>query len=181
MKTLVLLGVGSTYFTRGIIESLILKGGEWDVRLVDIDPACLDIAVKLSQRLVDLYQAPVRVRGSLERCEVLPGADAVVSTIGVGGRRSWEQDVAIFRQFNVYQSTGDTYGAGGVSRALRMIPVLVDVAHDIERLCPKASILKEERQADLNPGSRDRKRARVAAPEKEPTRTVARSTETEFC
>ena len=150
MKTLVLLGVGSTYFTRGIIESLILKCGEWDVRLVDIDPACLDIAVNLSRRLVDLYQAPVRIRGSLERCEVLPGADAVVSTIGVGGRRAWEQDVAIFRQFNVYQSTGDTYGAGGVSRALRMIPVLVDVAHDIERLCPKALFINFSNPMTVN-------------------------------
>lgn len=137
-KTIVLLGVGSTYFTRGIVESLISKGGEWDVRLVDIDPTCLEIATRLSQRLVEAYDAPVTVTGSLDRREVLPGADAVVSTIGVGGRRAWEKDVTIFRQFNVYQSTGDTYGAGGVSRALRTIPVLVEVAQDIDRLCPQA-------------------------------------------
>ena len=110
-KTIVLLGVGSTYFTRGIVESLIVKGGEWDVRLVDIDPQALEIATLLSKRLVELYDAPVTVRGSLDRREVLPGADAVVSTVGVGGRRAWEKDVTIFRQFNVYQSTGDTYGA----------------------------------------------------------------------
>jgi len=138
MKTIVILGVGSTYFTRGIVESLIVKGGEWDVRLVDIDPQCLEIATLLSRRLVELYDAPVTISGSLNRREVLLGADAVVSTIGVGGRRAWEKDVSIFRQFNVYQSTGDTYGAGGVSRALRTIPVLVEVARDIERLCPSA-------------------------------------------
>jgi alpha-galactosidase len=149
-KTLVLLGVGSTYFTRGIVESLITKGGEWDVRMVDIDPTCLDIAVKLGQRLVDLYQAPVTIRGSLDRCEVLPGADAVVSTIGVGGRRAWEKDVAIFRQFNVYHSTGDTYGAGGVSRALRMIPVLIEVTHDIERLCPNALFINFSNPLTVN-------------------------------
>jgi alpha-galactosidase len=137
-KTIVLLGVGSTYFTRGIVESLIVKGGEWDVRLVDIDPTCLEIATLLSQKLVQLYDAPVTVSGSQERKGMLPGADAVVSTIGVGGRRAWEKDVTVFRQFNVYQSTGDTYGAGGVSRALRTIPVLVEVARDIEALCPDA-------------------------------------------
>lgn len=137
-KTIVLLGVGSTYFTRGIVESLIVRGGEWDVRLVDIDPECLEIARLLSQRLVELYDAPVTITASLHREEVLPGADAVVSTIGVGGRRAWEKDVTVFRQFGVYQSTGDTYGAGGVSRALRTIPVLVDVAKDIERMCPDA-------------------------------------------
>jgi alpha-galactosidase len=140
-KTIVILGVGSTYFTHGIVESLITKGGEWDVRLVDIDPQCLEIAVLLSKRLVEAYDAPVKVSGSLERKEVLPGADAVVCTIGVGGRRAWEKDVAVFRQFNIYQSTGDTYGAGGLSRALRTIPPLVEIAQDIERLCPKALLI----------------------------------------
>ena len=149
-KTIVLLGVGSTYFTRGIVESLIKKGGEWEVRMVDIDPTCLDISVKLAQRLIDLYQAKVTVSGSLNRCEVLPGADAVVSTIGVGGRRAWEKDVAIFRQFNVNQSTGDTYGAGGVSRALRMIPVLVGVARDMERLCPNALFINFSNPMTVN-------------------------------
>src|SRR5512147_921225 len=129
-KTIVILGVGSTYFTRGIVESLITKGGEWAVRLVDIDPYCLEIAMLLSRRLVDLYQAPVAISGSLHRCEMLPGADAVVSTIGVGGRKAWEKDVIAFRQFNIFQSTGDTYGAGGVSRALRTIPVLIEIARD---------------------------------------------------
>jgi alpha-galactosidase len=137
-KTIAILGVGSTYFTRGIIESLITKGGEWDVRLVDIDAKCLEIATLLGKRLVEAYDAPVTISGSVERKNVLPGADAVVSTIGVGGRRAWEKDVAIFRQFNVYQSTGDTYGAGGVSRALRTIPPLVEIAKDVEKLCPKA-------------------------------------------
>ncbi len=136
-KTIVILGVGSTYFTRGIVESIITNGGEWDVRLVDIDPTCLDIATRLSERLVKLYDAPVTITGSLDRCDVLAGADAVVTTIGVGGRKAWEKDVAIFRQFNIYQCTGDTYGAGGISRALRTIPVLVEIARDIERLCPK--------------------------------------------
>ncbi len=137
-KTIAILGVGSTYFTRGIVESLITKGGEWDVRLVDIDPECLEIATRLARRLVEAYDAPVAISGSLDRREALPSADAVVSTIGMGGRRAWERDVAIFRQFNIYQSTGDTYGAGGVSRALRTIPPLVEIARDIERLCPKA-------------------------------------------
>ena len=149
-KTIVLLGVGSTYFTRGIVESLITKGGEWDIRLVDIDPQCLEIATLLSRRLVEAYDAPVTVRGSLDRMEVLAGADAVVSTIGVGGRRAWEKDVIVPRQFDIYQSTGDTFGAGGVSRALRMIPVLVEVAKDIERICPNAIFINFSNPMTVN-------------------------------
>lgn len=140
-KAIVILGVGSTYFTKGIVESLIRHGGEWDLRLVDIDEACLDIAWKLSDRIVDKYGANVKVSGSTDRKDVLVGADTVVSTIGVGGRKAWEKDVFVFRQFNIYQTTGDTYGAGGVSRALRTIPVLVEIAKDMERLCPDALLV----------------------------------------
>ncbi len=149
-KNLVILGVGSTYFTRGIVESLITKGGEWDVRMVDIDRQSLEIAVRLSKKLVEIYNAPVTISGSTDRTAVLPGADAVVSTIGVGGRQAWEKDVAIFRQFNIYQSTGDTYGAGGLSRALRTIPVLVEIAKDVERLCPNAYFINFSNPMTVN-------------------------------
>ncbi len=140
-KTIVMLGVGSTYFTRGIVEALINWGCEWDVRLVDIDPKCLDIAMRLSRRLVDLYGANVSLKGSTDRRDVLPGADAIVCTIGVGGRKAWEKDVRVPRKFGIFQHTGDTFGAGGISRSLRTIPVLVEVAKDIEKLCPDALLV----------------------------------------
>ena len=150
MKTLVLLGVGSTYFTRGIVESLVEKGGEWDVRLVDIDAHCLDIAMRLAQKLVDAYKAPITISGSMDRRDVLTGANAVVSTIGVGGRKAWLQDILMPREFNIYQSTGDTYGAGGVSRALRTIPALIEIARDIEQLCPQALLVNFSNPMSVN-------------------------------
>lgn len=140
-KTLALLGVGSTYFTKGIVESVIQRGGEWELRMVDIDEQCLDIAMKLAERMIEAEQAPIRLKGSTDRREVLAGVDAVVTTIGVGGRRAWEKDVYIFREQNIYQSTGDTFGAGGVSRALRTIPALIEIARDMEALCPKAMLV----------------------------------------
>lgn len=140
-RILALLGVGSTYFTKGIVDSVIKKGGAWELRMVDIDPVCLDIAMKLSERMVQAEQADVIIKGSTDRNDLLAGVDAVVTTIGVGGRRAWEKDVYIFRQFNIYQSTGDTYGAGGVSRALRTIPKLIEIARDMERLCPTAILV----------------------------------------
>ena len=150
MRTIVLLGVGSTYFTKGIVESFIRNGKEFDLRLVDIDEKCLEIAVKLSERLVHESHAPIKITGSLHREEVLAGADIVTSTIGVGGRRAWEKDVAIFRQFNINQTTGDTYGAGGVSRAMRQVPVMVEVAKDIERLCPDALFINFSNPLTVN-------------------------------
>jgi len=137
-KTIVLLGVGSTYFTKGIVESLIRNGGEWDLRLVDIDEKCVDIAVNLANRIVNKYNALVKVTGTTERKDVLAGADAVVSTIGVGGRVAWEKDLTVFNKFDIYPCTGDTFGVAGVSRALRTVPVLIEIARDMEKLCPNA-------------------------------------------
>jgi len=138
MKTIVLLGVGSTFFTKGIVESIIRYGGEWEIRMVDIDQKCLDVALNLGYKLAGHYKSDIKITGSTNRLDVLGGADVVVSTIGVGGRKAWEQDVFMFRQFNIYQSTGDTFGAGGLSRAMRTIPVLLEVAADMEKLCPDA-------------------------------------------
>lgn len=149
-KTIVLLGVGSTYFTKGIVESLIHHKGEWDLRMVDPEPHCLDIAMKLGKRLVDKYEAPIILTGSMERTDVLAGADAVVSTIGVGGRKAWAKDMLMFREFGIFQTTGDTYGAGGVSRALRTVPVLVSVARDMERLCPSAILFNFSNPMTVN-------------------------------
>jgi alpha-galactosidase len=139
-RKIVLLGVGSTYFTRGIVESLCVRGGEWEVGLVDIDPKCLSIARRLAKRIVDLYHAPITLSGSTDRRDVLAGADAVVATIGVGGRKAWAIDIKLPRRFGIFQHTGDTYGAGGISRSLRTLPVLVAVAKDMEKLCPGATL-----------------------------------------
>ena len=141
MYKIVLLGVGSTHFTKGIIESIIKYGGKWDLRMVDINENCLDIALNLGKRMVEHYKADVKISGSTNRLDVLEGADAVVSTIGVGGRKAWEQDVFMFRQFNIYQSTGDTFGAGGISRAIRTIPALLDIAGDMEKHCKEALLV----------------------------------------
>jgi len=137
-KKIVLIGAGSVKFCEGLILDLIAEKGEYQLDLVDIDPSALDIAVNLAKRLVEYYHAPITVRGSLERRDFLSGADAVVSTIGVGSRPAWEKDVFITRQFGLYYPVGDTYGPPGISRCLRMIPQMVDIANDVATMCPEA-------------------------------------------
>jgi len=150
MRTIVLLGVGSTYFTKGIVESIARRGGEWDLRMVDIDTECLGIALNLGRKIAARDNAAITLSGSVDRREVLGGADAVVSTIGVGGRKAWERDVFMFREFNIHQSTGDTFGAGGLSRAMRTIPALLEIAADMERLCPGALLVNFTNPMSVN-------------------------------
>ncbi len=92
----------------------------WELGLVDTDPEALETAEGLSCRMVEAMDADIRVQVSVDRRELLPDADIVVTTIGVGKRRAWEADVFIPRKYGIYQPVGDTVMPGGISRAMRM-------------------------------------------------------------
>jgi alpha-galactosidase len=139
-KKIVLIGAGSAVFTRGLVADLIQAPhlGPWALGLVDVDPEALETAEGLVRRMVEARGADIALQASTDRRDVLPGADVVVTTIGVGGRRAWEADVFIPRKYGIYQPVGDTAMPGGISRALRMIPALVAIARDVHALCPGA-------------------------------------------
>jgi alpha-galactosidase len=137
-EKVVLIGAGSAVFTRGLIADLLEMGWSADLALVDTNPEALGVAEKLARKMIAARKAPVTVRAALDRREVLPGATVVITTIGVGGRRGWEQDVFVPRKYGVFQPVGDTAMPGGTSRALRMIPAMVDIARDVADLAPGA-------------------------------------------
>ncbi len=139
-RKIVLIGAGSASFTVGLVADFLSSGiqAEWTIGLVDIDAQALAVARGLVERMVQKKQAQVKVQASTERTEVLPGADVVVTTIAVGGRKGWEADVVVPRNHGIWQPVADTVGAGGISRALRQIPAMVDIARDVHRLCPGA-------------------------------------------
>jgi alpha-galactosidase len=137
-EKIVLIGAGSAVFTRGLVAGLIGQGRPVVLALVDIDPQALGVAEALTRRMVAAAKAPITVMATLDQRAVLAGATAVICTIGVGGRRAWEQDVRIPRQYGLYAPVGDTVGPGGSSRALRMIPAMVAIARDVLALAPEA-------------------------------------------
>ncbi len=137
-ENIVLIGAGSASFTRGLLADLIKRNAACDLGLVDTDPAALAVAEGLAKKMIDFRSAPIRLRASTDRRAILPGASAVICTVGVGGRRAWEQDVFIPRKHGIYQPVGDTVMPGGTSRALRMIPAMVAIAKDVLDVCPQA-------------------------------------------
>lgn len=138
MEKVVLIGAGSAVFTRGLVADLIRSNVDTDLALVDIDPTALEVAERLTRKMVDFKNARIRVSAHLDRREALPGATVVICTVGVGGRRAWEKDVFIPRKYGIFVPVGDTIGPGGSSRAMRMIPAMVAVAQDVLELCPNA-------------------------------------------
>ena len=137
-ERIVLIGAGSAMFTRGLVADLVRSGAEVDLALVDVDPVALEIVTKLVSRMIAARRAPITLSASVDRREALPGATVVICTIGVGGRRAWEHDVFVPRQYGIYVPVGDTVGPGGTSRALRMIPAMVAIAEDVLDLAPDA-------------------------------------------
>ncbi len=137
-ENLVLIGAGSAMFTRGLVADLIRWNRPLSLSLVDIDPEALEVAERLTRKMIKARQAPIKVTASTNRRDVLPGATAIICTVGVGGRRAWEQDVLIPRKYGIYQPVGDSVMPGGTSRALRMIPAMVDIARDVLDLAPRA-------------------------------------------
>ncbi|MEU6456973.1 hypothetical protein [Streptomyces sp. NPDC047065] len=141
-RVLVLIGAGSAVFTRGLLADLITADdlGSWEIRLVDVNEEALAVAERLARRMVEAREAGNRItlRASADRRTELPGADYVVTCVGVGGRPAWQRDHEICQEHGVYQPVGDSVMPGGISRLLRTVPVMVDVARDIADLAPDA-------------------------------------------
>ncbi len=137
-ERIVLIGAGSAMFTCGMVSDLLAAGMEAELALVDIDPGALEVAARLARKMVGQKGARLTIAAGTDRRQMLPGATAVIVTIGVGGRRAWEQDVLIPRKYGIYQPVGDSVMPGGASRALRMIPAMVEIARDVRELAPAA-------------------------------------------
>ncbi len=139
-KKIVLIGAGSAVFTQGLIADFIQSEdfASWEIALCDINEKVLNSITTLTQNMVKEKKADITITSSTNRKELLPGADVVVVTIAVGGRQAWESDVYIPRKYGIYQPVGDSVMPGGISRALRMIPAMIEIAKDVKALCPKA-------------------------------------------
>jgi alpha-galactosidase len=111
------------------------------VALHDIDPAPIPRMVELVEHLADVRGIGMTAVGTTDRRQALEGADYVVVNISTGGFASMRHDLEVPARYGLMQSVGDTVGPGGIMRSLRNIPVFVDIAGDMEALCPDAWLL----------------------------------------
>jgi alpha-galactosidase len=142
---LTFLGAGSFFAPRLVNDLLKIpdqRGGT--VALVDIEAKRLALSLRLIRKLVR-EQAPAtahwKIVASTNRREVLRDTDYVISCIEVNGVACVDFDNDIPRKYGVDQCIGDTIGPGGLFKALRTVPVWLEVLRDCEELCPKALVL----------------------------------------
>jgi len=143
MIKIAFIGAGSLGFTRGLVRDVLTFPLLQDatLALMDIDPERLEFAQKSVQRIIDMGKYPARVTATLDRVEALRDADVVLVTILAGSTEVWRYDIEIPKQFGVDINIGDTRGPSGIFRALRTIPVMLDITRDMERYCPNATML----------------------------------------
>jgi alpha-galactosidase len=143
MTKIAFIGAGSLTFTNNLVRDVLtfplLKDAT--LALMDIDAERLDCATKAVKRIVEMGNYPAKIETTMDRVEALKGADAVLTTILTGDTDVWKYDITIPMKYGVDINIGDTRGPAGVFRALRTIPVMLDIVKDVERYCPDAILL----------------------------------------
>ncbi|MBL0544556.1 6-phospho-beta-glucosidase [Aeromonas jandaei] len=140
---IVVIGAGSSY-TPELIEGLIQRQHELPLRelwLVDIDDGRekMEIIAALTRRMLAKAGLGVRVETRLDREEALRGADYVCSQFRAGCLEARISDERISLKYGLIGQ--ETNGLGGFANACRTIPIALQIAADMERLCPDAWLL----------------------------------------
>ena len=141
MTKLTIIGAGSTVFTKNIVVDLltIKQFKSIEIALMDIDQNRLIKTKEVLEIIAKKMGATPKISLHTNRRESLLDADFVQTTIQVGGYRpSTVIDFEIPKKFGLNQTIADTLGIGGIMRSLRTIPVLLNIAEDIEQVCPNA-------------------------------------------
>lgn len=143
MRKIAFIGAGSFGFTRSLVRDILSFPALADsmIALMDIDDERLAAIKKAVDKIVAAGNYPARVVATKDRAEALEGADGVVCTILAGGVDIWRHDIEIPKKYGVNINVGDTRGPAGIFRALRTIPVMLDICRDIEKYCPGAVFL----------------------------------------
>ncbi len=143
MPKIAMIGAGSIVFTKTLMNDILateaLQGS--DFALMSRTWPKLERMQAFAQRVIAENNLPATVSATLDRAEALQDADYVIVMIQVGGAEAFGVDYEVPLKYGVDQCIGDTLGPGGVFRALRTIPPVLEVACDMERLCPRALLV----------------------------------------
>ncbi len=144
MVKVTFMGAGSTVFAKNVLGDCLvspdLKGIE--IALYDIDQERLADSLLMLKAINRKYRSKATIKtylGVRNRKKALAGADFVVNAIQVGGYEPCTvTDFEIPKKYGLRQTIADTLGIGGIFRALRTIPVVLDFLEDMEEVCPNA-------------------------------------------
>ena len=144
MTKITLIGAGSTVFAKNLIGDILsypeLAGTT--ISLHDIDETRLRTTEIVAQKTAQTLGAKPVVEATTDRRRALDGADYALGMFQIGGYKpATVIDFEIPKKYGLRQTIADTMGVGGIMRALRTIPVMLDMCWDMEELCPDVTFL----------------------------------------
>ena len=153
MPKITFVGAGSTVFAKNLLGD-ILSAPELaaaHVALFDIDEQRLRTSEVVAARTASVVGADPKITATTDRRTALEDADHVITMFQIGGYRpSTVVDFEVPRRYGLRQTIGDTLGVGGIMRALRTVPVLLDVCADMEQVCGDATLLQYVNPMSIN-------------------------------
>ena len=144
MPKITFIGAGSTVFAKNLMGDILgfPELSHSTLVLNDIDADRLRTSEIVAGKVAAALGAQPIIQATLDRREALAGADYVICMIQVAGYEPGTViDFKIPEKYGLRQTIADTLGIGGIMRALRTIPVLLDICRDMEALCPNATLL----------------------------------------
>ncbi|MHB9130268.1 MAG: family 4 glycosyl hydrolase [Armatimonadota bacterium] len=140
--TICVVGAGSSYTPELIEEIINLPERDLpisSVRLTDVDPARLGIMTGLAERMVRHAGKKIVITAGPDLRVMLDGADFVITQIRVGGMQARYLDESIPLKYGIIGQ--ETTGPGGMCKALRTIPAMLEIARTVYEVAPQAFIL----------------------------------------
>ncbi len=133
-------GGGSYHWAPRLLADFANTASLNDVHVVlhDLDAERMKLMQDLGSEIAARRGIAMTVEAEGDRRRALEGADFVITALSVGGFDSMQHDIEIPERFGIRQPIGDSVGPGGIFRALRSVPVLLDIARDIEAVAPDA-------------------------------------------
>jgi alpha-galactosidase len=143
MTTIAFIGAGSMGFAQKLIGDILSFPAlaDCELQLMDVDEHRLSITDRAARKMVASADLDATIESTTDRRAALDGADYVIVTINVGEAEHFENEIRIPESYGVEQAIGDTIGPGGVFRGLRTVDPMLDIARDMEALCPEAVLL----------------------------------------
>lgn len=140
-KKIAVIGGGSVY-AAGVVRTFVEHADQLaglSLVLEDLQPERQQTMLALAKNLIRAKGADLSAQATLSLDEALDGADFVITCFRIGGYEALGLDVSIPAKYGMYGD--ETLGAGGIFFALRTVPVVVDIARRMERLCPRAYLI----------------------------------------
>jgi len=138
-RKITFIGAGSTVFAKNLIGDILSfpELADSTLCLFDVNEERLRSSEVVARRIVRTLGASAAVEGTTDRSRALEGARYAINMVQIGGYRPCTvTDFEVPKRYGLRQTIADTLGIGGIMRALRTIPVLIDMCRDMERLCP---------------------------------------------